>query len=922
MRFPGLPQNMFSPTEILLGILLCAGFVIGVGNWSLHRSYYAFNTHNSRAVETLISDFSEKLGSVSGIVTSLSFIQQSLEIDTGDELSILAHRSVTESDIVLTIGRYQITESARLEKFTASLQETGLYQFEVIELDNRGVKKPLGERASYSPLIWQAPFSPEVAKYIGVDLFAIPHMAQAIADSNQHNSMTLVTVPAGWSTDADVVLISPTYRGRYTPTDPLERVAQSSGGFLIGLDFSPLIAQMDLLLPGSELEIALNAGYGNNKPLLNAVSNVEASEHLYLRALFAGLRVSSSPDIGRSSLLFSVQFPAGVTGEAIRRSIILMMATFALFMLAAQQVFRERSMGVRLQKERQKAHVTLKSIADAVVTTDEDGVITYINPSAEKLLGKDASSVKGCPIGEVIVLVHDRVGPDENREIFSIRNAMAARQSLNLPALRIQGADKSTMPVDSTLTTLGDSEEGNLRGFVLVMRDVSSERQLTRELEYQATHDSLTKIANRFVFEQKLEELIESSKDGSCKHAICYIDLDQFKAVNDTCGHAAGDDLLVRVTQGLLAQVREADTLARLGGDEFGLLITNCEEHESESIAKKIHCFFQDFYFQYHDNVFAVRASIGFVHLNGRFLSIKDVMSAADLACYSAKDRGRNELHIYNQADQETTARKSEMMLLPKLQKALQCDNFVLYVQPIVRLGQGTEAVAPAAHYEILLRLQDDNGKLITPLQMIAAAERYNLMRDVDRWVIAHALREIANMQGQFGSNIPTFSINLSGQSATDKELPDFIADQITANNILPRKLNFEITETSAITNMESAVQLVSRLHDLGCTLALDDFGSGMSSFGYLKILPVDYLKIDGQFIKNIHRNDVDLEMVRCTKAVADLLEIKTVAEFVENARIVAVLEQLEIDYAQGYHYSKPFLLSDVYQLIQQAKAA
>jgi diguanylate cyclase (GGDEF)-like protein/PAS domain S-box-containing protein len=434
-------------------------------------------------------------------------------------------------------------------------------------------------------------------------------------------------------------------------------------------------------------------------------------------------------------------------------------------------------------------------------------------------------------------------------------------------------------------------------------------RESEQRLAWQSRHDGLTGLINRWEFEQCLEQVLSDAQTHNQQHSLCFLDLDQFKIVNDTCGHAAGDELLRQVTDLLQKQVRATDTLARLGGDEFGLLLNHCPLVQSMRIANALRQSLQEFRFIWQDKTFTIGVSIGLVVIDADTLNLSNVLSAADMACYAAKNAGRNRVHIYQADDQDLAISHGQMQWISRLTKALQFNSFCLYSQPIVPLAL---AQAKGKHYEILLRLQDEAGVLVPPMAFIPAAERYNLMHIIDRWVISTffaSLDQYCQEAGQCCSELccsDMYAINLSGASINDDSFVDFLEQQFTLYSVPPQVICFEITETVAITNLSKAGKLICKLKQLGCRFALDDFGSGMSSFAYLKNLPVDYLKIDGEFIKDIVDDPTDLALTKAINQVGHAMGIQTIAEFVENDTILEKIAALGVDYAQGYGIGKP----------------
>lgn len=470
-----------------------------------------------------------------------------------------------------------------------------------------------------------------------------------------------------------------------------------------------------------------------------------------------------------------------------------------------------------------------------------------------------------------------------------------------------------------SLSTSRDPDS-KVSGHVMVLRDISHEQRLTKKLAYQANFDALTGCTNRYFFEQSLDRLIEEMPSSELKHTLCYIDLDQFKIINDTCGHRAGDQLLIELTKNMQLLIREQDILSRLGGDEFGLIIVGVDNETATHVAERIYKFFQSFNFTDQGNTFSITASIGVVHIDTMCANSKDIMAAADIACYAAKDSGRNSMSVFSKNDENMAERSEELNWLPRLQTALKNDEFRLHVQAVASLDNNTDQL-PVSHFEFLLRLANEDGSEVTPWQFIQAAERYDLMRDIDRWVICNALRIVAENSSGPGADCG-FSINLSGQSAADPSLKSFIQEQIALHNVDPCRIWFELTETAAISHFSVAVDLIKNIRSTGAKVALDDFGSGLSSFGYLKNLPVDIIKIDGQFIKEIVKNPIDRQMVCAIHGVGQSMNIQTVAEFVEDQDIVDELKRIGVTYAQGYHIGKPMPVAQAMQLLANSQKA
>jgi len=560
-----------------------------------------------------------------------------------------------------------------------------------------------------------------------------------------------------------------------------------------------------------------------------------------------------------------------------------------------------------LHREKERLLVTLQSIGDGVITADMDGRVEYINPAATKMTRWTLDHAKGTPLKEVFVVT------DEHRD----------RRLPDLVKLITHRGKTLQLHDNSVLTNLGgerffielaasplNDQKGNMMGIVVVFHNTTERRRLISKLSHHATHDSLTHLVNRYEFENRLSQALDSAKDEGVEHVLCYLDLDQFKFVNDTSGHAAGDKMLQQVAKVLSEQFRAGDTLARLGGDEFGLLLERCPLEKALKIADKARLAIKDFRFTTGDHTFSIGVSIGVVQIRGDAHSTADLLTAVDQACYIAKDKGRDRIHVLQPDDQDSSRRKGEVQWAAKLQQALDTNRFVLFAQQIVGLDPKEQHYR---HYEVLLRMKDLKGKIVAPGAFLPAAERYGMMPDVDRWVVRNTMETLAaGWQERSVSPIHTIAVNLSGGMLGDEHFLDFIKENLEEFSLPPKILCFEITETVAIANFAQAERFIRELKDLGCRFSLDDFGSGFASFSYLKTLPVDYLKIDGSFVRHMDKDPVDHAMVDVINQIGQVMKLKTIAEFVENAAILEALKKLGVNYAQGYHLSRPQPLYEV----------
>ncbi len=551
-----------------------------------------------------------------------------------------------------------------------------------------------------------------------------------------------------------------------------------------------------------------------------------------------------------------------------------------------------------LFREKESAQITLQSIGDGVITTDGKCNVEYVNPVAEELTGWKVDDASGRPIDEIFRGFHEETcEPLENPLAVAMRRDRSIKSVR--PTLLIR-RDGNELYIESTAAPIRD-DKGEVMGGVLVFHDVSESRDLNRRLSYHASHDILTGLVNRAEFENRVERALKSAKARETSYALLYLDLDQFKIVNDSCGHSAGDALLGQLGTLLKSKIRWRDTLARLGGDEFGVLLESCSLDEAMNTAETLRMAIGDYKFVWEERAFRLGVSIGVVPITADNEDVAALLTAADSACAAAKEAGRNRIHSFQENDIDLMRRRREMQWAARINNALEEDRFELFRQTI----QPLQAEEEGAHYEILLRMRDENGGIISPGLFIEAAERYGITPKIDRWVIRSAFRWLVS-EADERERLSLCSINLSGQSLGDEKFLPFVVDQFQMSGIDATKICFEITETAAIASYSQANRFINALKELGCKFALDDFGTGLSSFGYLKHFPVDFLKIDGSFVKEILHDPIDREMVRSINEIGHLTGKQTIAEFAENEEIITMLRGMGIDYAQGYGVSEP----------------
>jgi len=546
-----------------------------------------------------------------------------------------------------------------------------------------------------------------------------------------------------------------------------------------------------------------------------------------------------------------------------------------------------------------QSQITSNMAEAAILTRTSDATIVYTNPAFDRLFGYEPEEMIGKPVSTVNAPTD--LSPDEvAREIHAelINHGKWQGEICNIKK------DGTVFWCTVNISSFSHPIYGEV--WVSVNSDSTARRQAAQELSYQASHDALTDLINRYEFERRVDRLITTIKTEKGDHALCFMDLDRFKVVNDTCGHPAGDELLRQLGKLLKETVRRRDTLARLGGDEFGVLMEHCTLDQAQGAVTALQQAVQDFHFRWEGQTFRIGVSIGLVAINESTANVNEVLRQADAACYMAKDLGRNRIHVYQPEDTEMAQRHGEMQWVSRINQALEDNLFTLYAQSIVPLYESSEK-----HYELLIRMLDGDGNIIPPGAFLAAAERYDIIGKLDTWVIERALSLMAD-HPDFVEQVNFISINLSGQSVTNGHFLTSVISLIDEFKINTRKICFEITETAAISNLGAASTFISILREMGCRFALDDFGSGLSSFGYLKNLPVDYLKIDGMFVKDMVEDPIDHAMVKSINDIGHVMGMKTIAEFVENDEIKNMLIEIGVDYAQGYGIEKPGPFEDL----------
>ncbi|MEQ1801233.1 MAG: EAL domain-containing protein [Gammaproteobacteria bacterium] len=571
----------------------------------------------------------------------------------------------------------------------------------------------------------------------------------------------------------------------------------------------------------------------------------------------------------------------------------------------ARDVSYRKSIEANLGRGKQQAQITLESIGEGVITADTEGVIDYLNGAAEKLTGFTRENAVGKRMTDLMTLVDETDRKDLGDPVA---RCLSERRQIGLGrrALMIAKDGDRELSVELTASPIIGAGE-TVAGAVVIMHDVTEIRGLTRRISYQAAHDALTGLINRTEFERRLAETLEGGHGDSVNSVLCYMDLDRFKAVNDTCGHLAGDNMLREVAKLIRDQVRDSDFVARLGGDEFGMLLIRCPLDKARQIADDVCNAIRDYRFVWQDRIFTIGISIGLVEVSRESGTLKDLLSAADSACYVAKQQGRGRVHVYSARDEVSARQRGDIHWLRQLQVSLRENRFELHAQPVISTA-GRVTRGPAI--EVLLRMIDEDGKLVQPRQFIPAAERYQLMASIDRWVVQATLSAIANGAIRLPDE-RSCSINLSAQALAEDGFLDFVVECLDHSQVPPHRICFEVGETAVMERFDQARRFVAVLHGIGCQFGLDDFGSGLGSFTTLRDLSIDYLKIDGTYTRDLRPETLNHQVVTAVTAVSRILGFRVIAEQVETQADFEALRTIGVDFIQGNFIDRPHRLGE-----------
>lgn len=874
-------------------------------------NFWQHNRANWQRIHNATSEIREQIGGIRSLLASLAGLHQAAAGPRSAALNLFADHIREDAPHIVALGRFDRVSHEQRQLFGANAIDLGILDFRIKALDANGQERALPATAWHYPISSLEPMTPWNAHLIGVDLLSLPSLQRSLESMAAENTTVMTTFPEAWRLDGKLILVKPVFRGQILPDNEQDRDRHAAGGFWIAIDVEHLLANLAQRMSDHDIQVTLELD-GTHHELF--VQNGSSNGSTHLDFLYPQQQFSEHWHTDSSGLHIHFQKPVGYTSPAL--IITLLIAALSTLMVIALQVLRNTRF--RLQADRQRsreilyairerAENTLNAVQDAIITVDSELQITQINPAGILLFNTRPEDTLGRSLHE-ISRFHMARDPEQPLDVAACLNRLPPGSTAEFEITPVANPP-SDLILNLSLSSTRD-QSGRVSEHVLVLRDISQEARLHQKLAYQANHDNLTGCHNRHYFEQCLATLIDQLAFDDSRHALIYLDLDRFRVVNDVCGHRAGDRLLNELVRHLKTLLRSEDLLARVGGDEFGLLLRDVTEQECDAFCARLSRLFQRFVFHHEEMAFAVHASIGVVPLDGNSGNLKDVMAAADSACFAAKDADCNSIHVHTGQEDRHQRQARELSWLPRLQTALQNDQFTLHMQPLARMQSGArkeeaQDELQIGHFEFLLRLSGDDGSEYTPGQFLRAAERYELMPQIDRWVIREAIRTISELASEHDRHY-SYSINLSQQSLEDGSLADYIREQYQQYTPDPGRIWFEVTESAAASHFAVARNLFNGIRQLGSRIALDDFGSGVSSLNFIRTLPIDVIKIDGQYTRNITQNNFDRHVVEALSRFCKTQGILSVAELVDNAQTCQLLQQLDVDYIQGFHVGSP----------------
>ncbi len=882
-------------TRLISASIFCLLFAIAL-LWSslLMGIQNTEKQFNSKAEAALI-DLQQQLNRNNSLIDSLVSWHHSQGTTHPSALRLFARKMLDNYQHVSSIFYTPKIVNEYRKQFEYEMRADGYSTYSINKIGENGFL-PVENRPYYFPITQIEPLKPSTAGILGFDMNTLSDTASALDYAIRYGESALAQsddlLPGG----KVLLIFKAVYKGRTVPESEQSRLEQLEGVYVVSVLSQEL---MESILENiNKKNTSVNLSYsnnGNSQLIAEHLSATESDLSLFPTSSFKF-------SLQQFNQFFELELRRHINVNDLKVGLMVIILLVCMLIIYLINLSLRRDLGYSISnqlskdeiyREKELAEVTLHSIADGVICTDKNDRVEHMNEVAELLCGRSLKEARLQPLTEVMITFNEESGEHESKIFLakSLDNKGEAKANCIL-----KNVQNKQYHIRVSAACIRDREQQYV-GAIIVFHDVTNERELTQLLAYQARHDELTGLYNRREFETQLQHSLSNNQLNRSTDVLCYVDLDQFKLVNDTCGHVAGDELLKQVTLVIKSNIRSSDFLARLGGDEFGIIYRNVDMKQALIFSTRLQNAVREHRFIWESKIFNIGSSMGLVEINAEFGGIEELMIAADSTCYMAKDKGRNRIFCHTVDDRELQMRHGEMQWTHKIKCAFAENRFCLYRQKVKPLT-GDQRVT---HYEVLLRMKGVDGDIISPLAFIPAAERYNVMLEIDEWVVRHALKAMVEEPGE-----DIYNINLSGKSINDESLLVFITNEIKSSGVKPERLCFEITETAAIANLIMATEFINELRELGCEFALDDFGSGLSSFAYLKNLPVDYLKIDGVFVREMLNDKIDYAMVNSIVQVGRVMGIKTIAEYVENPAIELELIKLGVDYGQGYAIHKP----------------
>lgn len=877
----------------LLCVLIFSLFTSLVVNNSINKVKDELETQT----EITFNEVFTQLNSSTNILNGFSAYFNT--IDAVDQKNLEEYsKSIRQQHPYISMTQYMVrVPRNELNDFIWQRQLEGYVTYEVTQYDENNQLIPVDNRGFYYPLAFVDPLDVRSAPLLGYDAYSNPKKREAIDRAimlGNNSATTPYSIPLG---GMGFLIIRPIFTTNELPENHDLRRELATRLVAVMIRIDQLINNLEL---NDIYSLSLNYTDRNSHEQIT-IGSKKANQLNDIMPTYSKIRnfnvAGQSFELKLERQIHLNSFDYEWIAFSLIATAAVSLLLFNFIHLRIETAKERQNAQAELFREKELAEVTLHSIGEAVITTDTQQNIKYMNPIASELTGWNAEDAIDLPLEEVFVLINEQTREEVDSTVYECLSTNSTI-SFNEPTVLLN-KHGNEFSIENSAAPICD-HSGNIIGAVLVFRNITDIRNLSRKMEFQATHDALTELINRREFEHQLKLAVKSAREQNHQHALCYLDLDQFKIVNDTCGHIAGDQLLRELAKIMPNSIRSSDCLARLGGDEFGVLMFDCPLKQAEKVADNLRASIKDFTFSWDKKTFDVGVSIGLVPIDRNSGSLQDILRRADSSCYIAKDRGRNRVHVYTPDDYELAKRHGEMQWLTRIQKALNENRFLLAIQSV----QPNTPTSPT-HHEVLIRMIDEQGEVVPPMSFIPAAERYDMMPALDKWVLSTTL-SILSEEMRRGTLTDVYNINLSGQTLCDDDVSSFIIEKINEYGIPAKHLCFEITETAVIANLGLAIDFINGLKKIGCQFALDDFGSGLSSFTYLKKLPVDYLKIDGEFVRDILSDPMDRAIVSAINDIGHEMGLLTVAEYVENDEIWELLRQLGVDYVQGYGVDKP----------------